>query len=594
MKEQTYPSGRVVKNLLQSDGDLAVIASRVANGVYKNYAAGFGYTATGVIQHLQLGNGLWESGSVNSRGQVTELKLGNSPTNGGVWSLNFAYGEFDTNGNIDATKNASNIVQQTITVPGVTNAFVQKYKYDSLDRLSEARETNNSNQTWIQTFGYDRYGNRTSRAQTVGSTQMPINAVTLPTVDDDRNRYNTGQGYTYDAVGNLIGDTSGRSYTFNGDNKQVAVIDGSNNIGTYAYDGNGKRVKKTANGEDTIFVYDGMGKLVAEYSNATPVTNPTVNYTATDPLGSPRVLTNKKGEVVSRRDFMPFGEEITPDGTYRTTTAKYGAADKVRQKFTGYERDEETGLDFAQARYYYDVHGRFTAVDPLLASGKSANPQTFNRYAYAMGRPLVLIDPTGLQAVTNPNSSPAKTLKRVSSPNQVPKSVSSNDPLPPDRPKVTSYSMDVGPVQEATGKEIVLPDGQVVTGMDNKPVKAHGFFLVVEYTFMDDDGNSAKPSDVETKERVTADNVTPADAEPIARNSTQRQDFANLSPGGKLYDVVGVFGSKKDIKDAGKLGMKVEQSQTITVRQGSDLYEIKNKISISLSDQEKGKIRVNQ
>src|SRR5690606_5201795 len=40
---------------------------------------------------------------------------------------------------------------------------------------------------------------------------------------------------------------------------------------------------------------------------------------------------------------------------------------------------------------------RFTAVDPLLASGKSANPQTFNRYAYTMNRPLILTDPTGLQ-----------------------------------------------------------------------------------------------------------------------------------------------------------------------------------------------------
>ena len=55
-------------------------------------------------------------------------------------------------------------------------------------------------------------------------------------------------------------------------------------------------------------------------------------------------------------------------------------------------------LDFAEARYYNNSHGRFTAVDPLLASGKSANPQTFNRYAYTMNRPLILTDSTGLQA----------------------------------------------------------------------------------------------------------------------------------------------------------------------------------------------------
>jgi RHS repeat-associated protein len=106
---------------------------------------------------------------------------------------------------------------------------------------------------------------------------------------------------------------------------------------------------------------------------------------------------------------MPFGEEIQPDTMYRTSVLKYGVGDNVRQKFTGYERDDETGLDFAEARYYVNNHGRFTAVDPLIASGKSADPQTFNRYAYAMSRPLIFTDSTGLQAgqpVKGKNDSP--------------------------------------------------------------------------------------------------------------------------------------------------------------------------------------------
>jgi RHS repeat-associated protein len=57
----------------------------------------------------------------------------------------------------------------------------------------------------------------------------------------------------------------------------------------------------------------------------------------------------------------------------------------------------ETGLDFAEARYYNNIHGRFTAVDPLLASGQSGNPQSFNRYAYTMNQPLTMTDKTGLQ-----------------------------------------------------------------------------------------------------------------------------------------------------------------------------------------------------
>ncbi|MBK7706166.1 MAG: hypothetical protein IPJ30_10380 [Acidobacteria bacterium] len=138
--------------------------------------------------------------------------------------------------------------------------------------------------------------------------------------------------------------------------------------------------------EGAVFVYS-AGKLVAEYTTAAPPTNPKTRYTATDMLGSPRVITDSEGNVIARRDFKPFGEEISSNTGERTITAKYGAADNLRQKFTTYQRDEETGLDFAEARMYENRHGRFTAVDPLLASGKSANPQTFNRFAYAWESP---------------------------------------------------------------------------------------------------------------------------------------------------------------------------------------------------------------
>ena len=167
----------------------------------------------------------------------------------------------------------------------------------------------------------------------------------------------------------------------------------------YYYDGEGKRVKKVTDLETTVFVYS-SGKLVAEYSTAPLPESPTINYTATDMLGSPRVITNSLGEVTSRRDFMPFGEELFADGQNRITANNYSQTgqDSVRKRFTGYEKDLETGLDFAEARMYDNRYGRFTAVDPLLASGKSSIPQTFNRYVYTMNRPLILTDSKGLQA----------------------------------------------------------------------------------------------------------------------------------------------------------------------------------------------------
>lgn len=397
--KETYPSGREVRNELDTDGDISRIFGKTTQtATERTYANTFSYTADGRIEKLRLGNGLWEAAKFNNRMQVTEFALGRGVASGDVWKNNYEFGELQTNGTVDATKNSGNIAKQTVTFSGLANPFVQTYKYDSLYRLTEAKETNNGNQTWRQAFTYDRYGNRLTHQKFIGDNQLTLTVAQHPAINATDNRFSAGQGFTFDANGNMIVDADGRQFTFNGDNKQTEVKDvGNNVVGRYWYDGEGKRIKKITNTETTVFVYSGA-KLIAEYSTATPPANPTTSYTVTDQLGSPRVIVNALGEVVSRRDFMPFGEEIAPDGTYRTTGRKYGTPDSVRQKFTGYLKDEETGLDFAEARMYQNLHGRFTAVDPLLASGKSNNPQTFNRYVYVMNAPLKHSDPTGLQA----------------------------------------------------------------------------------------------------------------------------------------------------------------------------------------------------
>ncbi len=99
---------------------------------------------------------------------------------------------------------------------------------------------------------------------------------------------------------------------------------------------------------------------------------------------------------VSRHDYLPFGEELFAGTGGRTTALGYTNNDGARQKFTGYEADAETGLNFAQARYQSSVQGRFTSADPLLASASVSNPQSFNRYSYVVNNPVNLTDPTGM------------------------------------------------------------------------------------------------------------------------------------------------------------------------------------------------------
>ena len=398
--EETYPSGRVVKNVLDNDGDLAIVQSKKnGNAGYFNYAKSFTYTAAGAVSSMQLGNGKWESTVFNSRLQPTQIALGGTQNATNLLKLNFAYNTANNN------DNNGNVVSQTITTPSETHgtttypAFVatQNYNYDSLNRLKSAEETSPTQPGWRQTYLYDRFGNRNfdtgSDANGLKTTTLPLycaTAVCNPAVDPATNKL---VGYGFDNAGNTKTDAGGKHFTYDAENHQTEVIQNSVSLGKYYYDGDGKRVEKialdqaTQQLETTIFVYDAGGKLVAEYANPITTTTAQVSYLTSDHLGSPRINTDANGVVISRHDYQPFGEEVARTG--------YGG-DDVRKQFTSYERDDETDLDFAQARYYKSAHGRFTSVDPLMASAKTIRPESWNRYVYCYNNPLSLIDPDGM------------------------------------------------------------------------------------------------------------------------------------------------------------------------------------------------------
>jgi hypothetical protein len=83
------------------------------------------------------------------------------------------------------------VQSQSITVPGLSQPFIQNYTYDSLNRLLSATETNNSAQTWKQTFIYDRYGNRNfDEANTTTLTKSCGTSPSLTVCTADRKKEN--------------------------------------------------------------------------------------------------------------------------------------------------------------------------------------------------------------------------------------------------------------------------------------------------------------------------------------------------------------------------------------------------------------------
>src|SRR6267142_327831 len=125
-----------------------------------------------------------------------------------------------------------------------------------------------------------------------------------------------------------------------------------------------------------------------------------------DMLGSVRAVTGEKPQtgtapVVECYDYLPFGRLLSSTDNLRNTGCYPANPDnqlssRLPQKFTGKERDQETGLDYFGARYMSAAQGRFTSPDPMLASAHILDPQSWNRYSYGLNNPLKYTDPLGL------------------------------------------------------------------------------------------------------------------------------------------------------------------------------------------------------
>ncbi|MDH3492013.1 MAG: hypothetical protein OEM82_00560 [Acidobacteriota bacterium] len=396
---EVYPSGRRMEYGFDEDGELGNVSGTKSgiNGA-KLYMNNFEYTPSGEVEKVRLGNGRWQSAGFNSRDQISEINLGYSEDENSLLQLKYGYGGSANNGSLRS---------QTIAFDGLAQDIAQNYEYDALNRVRLVSESVGSNLNWLESFAYDRYGNRIYEEE-LTTTISQFDKTSNPSFDPSTNRLIEEQDgdripdYVFDGAGNLTRDADNKRFVYNGENQLASFFRGNNSTTTpdakYEYDGEGRRVRKRSDGIETVFVYNAFGKLIAEYSDKLPE-SPKIRYLTRDSLGSTRVVTDGAGTVVSRNDFMAFGESLSDkigNVSGREASHGYGSPQDLRNQFTGYERDIESGLDFAQMRYYDSAMGRYTSVDPLNASANLRNPQTFNRYSYVLNSPYKFVDPLGL------------------------------------------------------------------------------------------------------------------------------------------------------------------------------------------------------
>lgn len=277
-------------------------------------------------------------------------------------------------------------------------SFNRSFSYDPLNRLSSMSAPSDPSGCTGLAWSYDAWGNRTAQSVTGGAcypSSLAYNA--------SNQISGLCSGTCYDAAGDVINDGI-HAYTYDAEHR-IAQVDGGSTA-SYVYDAVGHRVQKTAGGATTAYLYDLSDQVVSELAGSSMAwsksyvelsgqraeyvggTGGSTYFAFTDHLGSTRLVTNMSGCVVDNLDYQPYGElySYSPQCTTQDTT----------HKFTGQERDSETGNDNFQARYYGSRLGRFLSPDPLGNSvADPSNPQTWNQYAYVTNNPLLYTDPTG-------------------------------------------------------------------------------------------------------------------------------------------------------------------------------------------------------
>ncbi len=206
--------------------------------------------------------------------------------------------------------------------------------------------------------------------------------------------------YEYDDNGNLMSDGS-VDYEYDAANRLISSTAGSVTT-EYRYDSAGLRVwRKEGTSAGRVYLR-APDVVIAEYveqGSGPPLLDKEHIYSAgrllrtDDHSTSPktetyhhwdhlsiRLVTADDETVANEQGHYPFGEEW-----YQTTASG--------QLFSSYETDGGGHPDYAMARYYQRVAGRFDSPDPVL--GLLRSPQSFNRYAYSRNDPINLADPTG-------------------------------------------------------------------------------------------------------------------------------------------------------------------------------------------------------
>lgn len=373
-----YPSGALVSFGYDANGRVATITETPPGGKAETLISRVTYFPFGPVASWVAGNGATYARTYDKDGRITQITL---PTKN---TIAYAY---DPGGRI------TNIQES-----GVSEKQIY---YDGANHVDNYYTPSNGAQ---HSYGYDNNGNRTTESIYTGqSTNLAY------TYDPSSNRLfslavtagspsqTSTETWTYDAVGNVVSDSAGRTFTYDDANRQNSAAVGAL-VTKFALDGLGQRVAKLDGAGnralDSLIQFDLQGHVLGQYTGSGHLAQETVwlgdlpvatrmpsgtFYIAPDHPGAPHEITNAAQKRVWLWDHDPFGNG--------KPTAAAGFTYDLR--FPGQLYDSDTGNFYNYFRDYDPRIGRYIESDPIgLAGG-------INTYAYAGGNPVSSTDPDG-------------------------------------------------------------------------------------------------------------------------------------------------------------------------------------------------------
>jgi RHS repeat-associated protein len=294
-------------------------------------------------------------------------------------------------------------------------AYTESYEYDAVGNLLRIIHDSGAPTTsWTRRYAYAVDGSGSPASNRLTGTSLPGDLATQFSAQ-----------YGYDEHGNMVSMPHLPTIGWNHRDEMVSVDKDGGGIVYFTYDFAGQRVRKVwvhsglveeriyigggfevyrrwdaSSGDvmlerETLHVMDGVRRIALVETKTADASagggfqvSTGVRFQMGNHLGSAVLEVDPDGMVISYEEYHPYGATAYLAGTSAAEVSR------KRYRYTGKERDEETGLYYHGARYYAPWLGRWTAADPKgLVDGS-------NLYAYVRGNPVRLTDPDGFETKT--------------------------------------------------------------------------------------------------------------------------------------------------------------------------------------------------